>query len=267
MKRFLIFLILIPLLLLACRKGRDNSARLAEVNGEVLTLEAFQAVFGVEEWEALPLDARKRFVEDWVNLTLLAQSADQQGLNKDLALQQKINFAAKKVKANALIAQRLAEVQVSEDQLFSYFRIHQAEFQKPAVEYQIQRIQVPDKLTAERVLMQLNQGMDFDTAVSRYSTEPLKDKKGIMGFVSVASADSSFWYKARDLQKNEPGVVSKAQLWYVFRYTDQREMEGEANFEDFRAEIKRRIILEKQEEVYQSLLREIKAQTREIYYY
>ncbi len=120
---------MILLLATACRKDKDNSAKLAEVNNEVLTLEAFQSTFGVEEWESLPADARKRFVEDWVNLTLLAQTADKQGMSKDLAIQQKISYAAKKVKANALIARRLAEVQVSEDQLFSYFRIHQAEFQ------------------------------------------------------------------------------------------------------------------------------------------
>ncbi len=267
MRKICWFLFLILLLATACRKDKDNSAKLAEVNNEVLTLEAFQSTFGVEEWDSLPADARKRFVEDWVNLTLLAQTADKQGMSKDLAIQQKISYAAKKVKANALIARRLAEVQVSEDQLFSYFRIHQAEFQKPSVQYQIQRIQLPDKLSAERLLMQLNQGLDFDAAVSRYSTEPLKDKKGMLGFVSAASADSSFWYKAREMQKDEPGVVLKDQLWYVFRYTDMKEMEGEANFEDFRAEIKRKIILEKQEEVFQSLLREIKSQNHEIYYY
>jgi len=41
----------------------------------------------------------------------------------------------------------------------------------------------------------------------------------------------------------------------------------EANFEDYRAEIKRKVLLEKQDQVYQELIKEIKSQTSEIYYY
>ncbi len=44
----------------------------------------------------------------WVNLTLLSQYADSKGLDKDKAVKQKISYATKKVKANALIAKRLS---------------------------------------------------------------------------------------------------------------------------------------------------------------
>ncbi len=204
-----------------------------------------------------------------IGLILLSWRRKQtkKSFSNDLGLQQRINYAVKKVKANALIARRLADIKVSEDQLFSYFRIHQAEFSKPALTYKIQRIQLADKLSAERVLNQLNQGMDFGSAVTKYSSEPLKDKAGILGFVSSSSADSVFWFAARDLKINEASLINKDQFWFVFRYTETKESGTEANFEDFRSDIKRRIILEKQEEVYQNLLREIKSGKNEIYYY
>ncbi|MDY0151215.1 MAG: peptidylprolyl isomerase [Candidatus Cloacimonas sp.] len=267
MKKTLLLSLLFLLAIMACHKKEEKGIALASVNAETLYLENFKATFGVGEWDSLTPNLRKKYIEDWVNLSILAQYADEQGLSKERAVRQRMIYAAKKVKANALIARKLAEVQVSEDQLFNYFRVHQGEFQKNAEEYSIQRIALPDKINAENVLGQLNRGMVFSEAVQHYSTEELKSKAGMMGFVAAASADSSFWLAARNLPENGFGIVSKDQLWYVFRITEHRISAQEANFEDYRADIKRKILLEKQDEVYNDLLREIKSRTDKIYYY
>ena len=266
MKRFaLIPLILI--LLFACTKKEEKGIALAQVDKEILYLDDFKSTFSVEDWENLSPEIRKKYIEDWVNLTLLAHYADKQGLNKDQAVKQKIYYASKKVKANALIAKRLSEIEVSEDQLFNYFRLHQAEFQKNAVEYNIRRIALMDKISAENVLQQLSQGMSFTEAVQRYSTEELKNRGGFMGMVSATGTDSLFWLKARELKENEYGLVYKEPMWYVFQIVESKITPQEANFEDYRAEIKRKVLLEKQDQVYQELIKEIKSQTSKIYYY
>jgi peptidyl-prolyl cis-trans isomerase C len=267
MKKTAIVWLILLITLAACHKKEVKGVALASVNDETLYLEDFKATFGVGEWDSLSPEQRKKYIEDWVNLSVLAQYADEEGIGKDRAVRQRMLYAAKKVKANTLISRRLAEVQVSEDQLFNYFRIHQGEFQKNAVEYSIQRIALSDKISAENVLGQLNRGMAFNEAVQRYSTEELKNKGGMMGFVTSASADSSFWLAARNLADKETGIVSKDQLWFVFRIMETRTSSLEANFEDYRADIKRKILLEKQDEVYNDLLKEVKSRTDKIYYY
>lgn len=269
MKRILILSLILAafLLLSACKTNKDTSAKLAEVNGEILSLEAFKSTFAVDDWEALTLDQRKRFVEDWVNLTLLAQEAQKRDLDQDAGVQQRISYATKKVQANALISSSLSSLQISEDQLFSYFRIHQADFLKPVTLLNIERIKLEDKISAENVLQQLSSGMNFAIAVRQYSIEALKSQGGRMGFVAPSSADSVFWQAAQGLELEQYGIVNEQDAWYILRYTDSKDGESEANFEDHRSEIKRRIILEKQEEVYQKLLREIKAKQQNIYYY
>ena len=266
MKKFALILIAL-ILLFACTKKEEKGVALAQVDKEILYLDDFKSTFAVEEWEKLSPETRKKYIEDWVNLTLLAHYADKQGLDKDKAVKQKINYAAKKVKANALIAKGLSEIEVSEDQLFNYFRLHQAEFQKNAVEYNIQRISLMDKISAENVLQQLNQGMSFAEAVQRYSTEELKNRGGFMGMVSASGPDSLFWLKARELKENEFGLIYKEPMWYVFRVLESKITPQEANFEDYREEIKRKVLLEKQDQVYQELIKTIKSQTSEIYYY
>lgn len=267
MKKVTFILILMAILLISCNKPDRKQDILAEVNGETLSLSAFTATFAEGEWESMNAAQKRRFVEDWVNLTLLAQEADATHLSDDPALKERIDFASKKVKANALIADRLSKIRISEDQLFSYFRVHQAEFQKPSLMYNIQRINLPDKMTAEKVLQQINQGMDFMQALRSYSVESTEENAGMMGFVEFSSPDSLFWLAARDLLPEKAGIVTKDEKWYVIRYTDTKESDKEASFEEHRAEIRRKILLEKQDEVYQSLLREIKAQNKEIYYY
>lgn len=260
-------LILLVLLLPGCKGGAAQGKKLAEVNGEVLYLDAFKASLSEGGFESLSPEQKRRYTEDWVNLTLLAQVAQERKLDQDPGVKERISYAQKKVKANALISERLQQTQISEDQLFSYFRIHQAEFQQPMLAYRIQRIALPDKLSAENVYQQINQGMDFTQAVRRYSTEDLRAQNGMMGFVEPFSADSLFWKAAEEISINEAGLVSKNDLWYVLRYTETQESIHEPSFEDHRAEIKSRILKEKQNEVYLELLREIKSTNKQIYYY
>jgi hypothetical protein len=261
------FVIIILLSLSACGRSSEPGSILAEVNGERLDREAFIAGYGIDAWESLRAEERKKHVEDWVNITLLAQAADKAGLSKDPIIRQRMEFAQKKVKANAMIAERLARVRISEDQLFSYFRIHQADFQRPVMSYRIQRINLPDKLSAENLLQQINQGLDFGQAVRRYSTEELRRQDGFMGFVEAASPDSVFWKAVQDLPPMQAGVLTHDGVWYIIRYTESQEGEREANFEDHKEEIRRRILLERQEEIYRNILLEIKSENHQIYYY
>jgi hypothetical protein len=134
MKKYIIIFVA-SILLFSCAKKEEKGIALAQVDKEVLYLEDFKSTFSLEDWDNLSPEQRKKYIEDWVNLTLLSQYADSKGLDKDKAVKQKISYATKKVKANALIAKRLSQIEVSEDQLFNYFRLHQGEFKKNAVEY------------------------------------------------------------------------------------------------------------------------------------
>lgn len=261
--------LLLLLLLSGCNSNSnsDEDQYLAEVNGEVLSLKTFKAIVGEEAWENLRPEQKRRYVEDWVNLTLLAQAAEAQQLDRDPIVKERISYAQKKVKANALIAANLAKINISEDQLFSYFKIHQNDFRKAIMTYEIQRIALPDKLTAEKILQRINQGLDFNIAQKRYSIDELRSQNGMMGYVEPASADSLFWQTASKLEPLHPALVKNNEVWYIIRYTDSKQGDYQPSFEAHREEIKQRIITEKQEEIYQELLKEIKSQNNKIYYY
>ena len=267
MKRLAILSIVLLIFITGCHKTAKESAKLAQVGNEYLNTKEFKSLFSAEEWDNLSSESKKKYIEQWVNLTLMAQEADRQKIDENEAIKQKIEYAAKKVKANALIATRLAAIKISEEELFNYYRIHQGDFQKPLMEYKVQRIFVSDLPKAERIKLDLTMGMSFDRAVQTYSTEDLKSAGGYMGFVTSTGPDSLFWYALKDKKALEPSIMTTADGCYVLRFVEERSTSKEVGFEEYKEEIRRRIQQEKRQQVYNDLLLELKQKNPDIYYY
>lgn len=270
MKRFLIAAIMVFILCSSCelKKEKEEFTPLAEVNGEVLTLEAFRSLYTDEQWNKLSETQKRKEIENWVNLTILAQEADKEKISEENATKLRIDYAVKKVKANALLARKLANLTISEEEMFNYYRLHQADFTKKLMEYNIQRILCPDENAAKNLLNKIKTSeYDFNLAVIENSLEELKYKQGRMGFVSANSPDSLFWKAAYKLKINEPGIVTVNGKTYIIRYTEQREGTQEATFVDYRNEIYELLLKEKKQQVYNDLVRELKIKNNNIYYY
>jgi parvulin-like peptidyl-prolyl isomerase len=88
-----------------------------------------------------------------------------------------------------------------------------------------------------------------------------------MGYVTANGPDSLFWRAVHGLKKDEPGRLATADGVYLLRYINQREGSQEANFEDYKGEIRAILLAEKLNQVYEDLLRELKAKDNKIYYY
>lgn len=271
MRKFFPLLILLLALFAACDRDKDAREKLtplAEVNGDVLTLEGFRSTFTDEQWNNLTAEQKKQEIENWVNLTLLAQEAEAQELDEERAVKQRVDYAAKKIKANALISKRLASIAIGEEELFNYYRIHLSEFQGKLMEYDIQRILCSDAASAATLLPRLlNEGYDFDLAVAEHSQETLKNSQGRMGFVTAAGPDSLFWRAAHELPANTPGIANINGQTYILRHIQQREGTQDANFAEYQAEIRSILLKERKQQVYDDLIRELKMKTPEIYYY
>ena len=99
MRKFFPLLVLLLALFAACDRDKDAREKLtplAEVNGDVLTLEGFRSTFTDEQWNNLTAEQKKQEIENWVKLTLLAQEAEAQELDEERAVKQRVDYAAKK---------------------------------------------------------------------------------------------------------------------------------------------------------------------------
>jgi len=98
MKRILVLFILV-LIFTGCNK--DNEIIIAKVNDKVLTANDLELNFGVKDWKILSHQEIQNYIDQWIQITLLAQEADKLHLTEKLS--SKIENAVNKIKANAAI--------------------------------------------------------------------------------------------------------------------------------------------------------------------
>ncbi len=260
MKYFIIVLVLSSILM-SCSMFESKGEVVAQVGDTKLTMEEFRNNFTDKEWVSLSSGQKKEYVQQWVNLTLLANEAEKQGINKDKAVKNSIRYAEQKILGNALIASRLDAEKISEEEMFNYYRIHQGEFSQPLKNYKIQRIFLTDPTQVNRVRAEIQSGMKFEDAAKVYSQEEVGRNGGFMGTVTSADADSAFWQAASRLQLYEVSSLQKDNGYYIFRYYEEVAGTGETGFENQKDEIRRRILEERRKQVYDDLIQELKSKS------
>ena len=254
MNKFLILIIVIALF--SCVQKEEEDI-VAQVNDIKLTMDEFKANFSDYEWDILTVEEKKEFIQDWVQLTLLAQEADLLEISQSPKIEEKIKTAKNNIKANALIATKLAEISISEDELFNYYKIHKSEYKISLKEYKVQRIFTKDKAKLKGILDAIK-ATSFKEAAIEYSEESSGKSGGYIGFLSEKNANENIWNALTSLQKFHYTTVETGRGFYVLRYYDTRIVKVDKTFLEVKDEIIEAVNKKKKEEVYNNLIRELK---------
>ncbi len=254
MKRLLILIFVAALF--SCVQTEDESI-VAQVNEIKLTMDEFKANFSDSEWEILTDEKKKEFIQDWVQLTLLAQEADALEISQSFKIKERIKSAGINIKANALIATKLANVTISEDELFNYYKIHKSEYKISHKEYKVQRIFTKDEAKLKGILDAIK-NTSFKEAAIEYSEEPAGKNGGYIGFVSKKNIHENIWDALTSLQKHYYKSVETNKGFYVLRFYDTKTVYANKTFLEVKEEIRKTVTKKKKEEVYNNLIIELK---------
>lgn len=255
MKRILISSILLILLFSCAKEELDIVAR---VNEEVLTRQEFQAFFTEEQWQEMDYETKREYINEWIKLTLLSQEADRSGLSNEAAAEEKIKSAIKNVKANLLLAQRIAQIEITEDDLFNYYKLHKSKYQETKKEYKIQRIFLNEPEQLDLVMDLLRQGKPFTETVKEYSEEQLGVSGGYTGFLGKEEVDPAIWDKLQNLKKWNYTSVKINNGYYIFRYYDTQEVNHIKEFTQVEEEIRKIVLEQKKQAIFDEVLEELK---------
>ncbi|MCK4694893.1 MAG: peptidylprolyl isomerase, partial [Candidatus Cloacimonetes bacterium] len=221
MRNLFVFLVIL-FLFISCIQ-QDDEDNLAQVNNEKLTSEKLKSNFSKEEWKDMSNEEKREFVQDWIQLTLLAQEADRQKISSIPEIESKIETAEKTIKSNALIAQKLSDIEITEDELFNYYKIHKSKFQTSSIEYKVQRIFTTDKLKIEEIRQEI-QKTSFSETAKRYSEEKAGKNGGYIGFLSKDSSNKAIWDVLKSLKKYRIKTIKTDKGYYILRYYDTRKV-------------------------------------------
>ena len=254
MKKF--WILLIPILLLSCIQQKDEGI-IAQVNEDKFTIEKLKANFSEDEWENLTNEEKHEFVQDWIQLTLLSQEADRRGISELPRIKARIETAEKSVKSNSLLAQKLSEINISEDDLFNYYKLHKSQYRKSHEEYKVQRIFITDELRLGEVRDEIKNS-SFAEAAKKYSEESKGKNGGYVGFISQKTANKDIWNALKSLQKHRYKTVETDQGYYILRYYDTRIVYEEKTFLEVSNSIRKVVLENRKDEIFNNLIEELK---------
>jgi len=257
MRKLIILLLLTLLAFSGCKSKEMEEDYIARVNEEQLSIEEFKASFSESEWGSMDDRAKEKFVDEWVDLTLLAQECDRQGISELPIIQERIKHSVKKIKANTLIAAELRNLPTSEEELFSYYQLHKAEYRRENKEYKYQRIKVNSEDELSKITAKLRKGSKVKDLAIQYSKEAAGKNGGYMGFVSEKLVNAEFWAVLESLEQYNWKSLESGGAFYILRWYEKRELEIEMPFSDVRVEIEEKFRSENKQERYNSLKRKL----------
>ncbi len=252
----LLFLTAMTLILAVTAQAQqtDNEKVLARVNGEVITeRELDQLIAQQMQGQAeIPPAQRQQFLDEIINLMLLAQAGEEASLDADPALQAQINNHRRTALAQAFVRNLTVAEPVAEEALRERY---EAEYTaEPPIEYRARHILVSEREQAIGIIERLQQGEEFETLAQRFSQDGSAERGGDLGWFARGDMVAPFSEAvvAMDIGETSEAPVETRFGWHVIRLDDTRETEAPA-FEQVAGELRMRLINERIQEELESL--------------
>lgn len=236
----------------ACTKPADNAvkpgsaaatpaaATVVTVNGTKINqtmVDTFlQAVTGKPPAEATK-EQREALLEQLVNMTLAAQAAEKDGLNKDPEVQARLDLLRTQILAEAASDKYAKAHPVSDEEVKAEYDEQVAKMPK---EFKARHILVESEDTAKSIIKDLEGGGDFAKIAKAQSKDPGSAANGgDLGWFSGQSMVKPFSDALGTLEK---GAITKAPVqtqygWHVIQLEDTRAPEAPA-YDDVKEQVK-----------------------------
>lgn len=194
----------IMLLLLAACSNQEKSEGtvIADVNGEVLTLEELIYQIPAEYRGQMNEEGFKGVVDNWVNTELLYQKALEKGLDKDPEIQAIIKAGIREAIARKLVDNEMSLLTfVPPAMVDSIYHTQQESFKLERDRLRASHILLATKGEADAIHGRLKKGADFADLARDYSGDrSTAEQGGDIGYFTSDSMDPDFYKTAGKLK-------------------------------------------------------------------
>ena len=207
--------------------ANSSAAVVATVNGKELSTELFnaftQAVTGGAQ-EPPTEEQRSQMLDQLINMTLAAQSAEKEGLAKDPAVQARIELLRTQILAEAASEQYIKANPASEEEVRAEYDAQVATMPK---EYKARHILVDAKESADAIIGKLQAGGDFAKLAAAESKDSSASNGGDLGWFSPQTMVKPFADAVTTLEtgKFTQEPVQSEFGWHVILLEDVRSPE------------------------------------------
>lgn len=242
--------------------GAKSGAAVATVNGKQLSTEMFdtfvELVTGGQLPEPITDEQKTQLVDQLINMTLAAQTAEKEGLAKDPEVAARIDLVRTQILADAVTQKWVKANPVSEADLKAEYDTQVAAMPK---EYKARHILVEKQETAESIIRELDAGGDFSKLAQQESKDTSGKAGGDLGWFSPQSMVKPFAEAVEALEKGKYTAtpVQSEFGYHVIILDDVREPEA-PKFEDVKPQVEMFVQRKKLQEYLEGLRKTAKIQ-------
>jgi peptidyl-prolyl cis-trans isomerase C len=255
------------LLLFGCGKKEDGKV-LATIDGEKITLEEFN-----KELDRIPANmkmlvltqsGKQSFLDRYVVKRLLMEEAKKANIEKDKDFQDRLSDIREQLLIESLLKKKVAtNINPSEQELKDYYEKNKEKF-KTGQEVDTRQILVKTEKEAREIRGKLDKGEDFADLAKRYSIDPsAKATGGEIGFHAKGTLVPE--YEAVAFKMTKVGQISapvKTQLGYHIIQLQGIKPPAYTPYEEVKEFIKQRIAQERQNEVLEKYVTDLKSKAK-----
>jgi peptidyl-prolyl cis-trans isomerase C len=267
MKKVLIFLCLV-LLLIGCGKKEDGGKVLASIDGEKITLDEFN-----KELDRIPANmkmlvltqsGKQSFLDRYIVKRLLMEEAKKENIEKDKEFQDRLTDIREQLLIESLLKKKVTtNINTSDEQLKEYYEKNKDKF-KTGQEVDTRQILVKTEKEAKEIRAKLDKGEDFADLARKFSIDPsAKSTGGAIGFHAKGTLVPE--YEAVAFKLTKVGQISapvKTQLGYHIIQLQGVKPPAYTPYEEVKEFIKQRIVQERQSDVLEKYVSDLKAKAK-----
>ncbi len=267
MKKMLILLCLV-FLLFGCGKKEEGGKVLATINGDKITLEDFN-----KELDRIPPNmkmlvltqsGKQSFLDRYIVKRLLMEEAKKENIEKDKEYQDRLADITEQLLIESLLKKKVAtNINPTEEQLKEYYEKNKEKF-KTGQEVDTRQILVKTEKEAKEIRAKLDKGEDFADLAKKFSIDPsAKSTGGAIGFHGKGTLLPE--YEAVAFKMTKVGQISppvKSQLGYHIIQLQGMKPPAYTPYDEVKEFIKQRIVQERQSEVLEKYVSDLKAKAK-----
>lgn len=235
---------------------------LAVVGGEEITEELFNTFLqGVPKEQQAYLSNpqfREQCLEQLISLFLFAKKGQEEKLNETEEFKNIIMNAKRDVLAQLAMRETMKDVTVSEEEVKEYYDANQAQYQKGTT-VSAKHILVASEEKCNEILAAITSGEKaFEEAAQEFSTCPSGQRGGDLGTFGKGQMVPEFEQAAFAAEIGQVVGPVKTQFGFHLIKVEAKNEATVASFEEVKENIKRTLVQQKQNQVYNETVAELK---------
>lgn len=223
---------------------------IAEVNGvKIYQEDLFNLLSSIEDKNRFnSKEGLNILADELVNQELLLQYAKENKLDNEEEFAKELEIVKNNMLKNYAMHKIFEKVSVSEDEIKNYYEENKDTLFSP-VTYTASHILLENEEMADKVMDEINEGLDFKDAAIKYSLDPTKNNGGSLGSFPKGVMVKEFQEGLDSLKIGEISKPIKTQFGYHIIKLDNK-VDSSNTYDDIKDKVKSTYEMVKRQEKY-----------------